>query len=413
MNHTLNETNHLTISWVTNGFLCNNNTIVDINLLNENCYEKCEATNSASYCNQNCSWAKKSNRSPYTFDSSLQPCNNYTYSFAISGLNSNQSASVEAKYKFSNVENLKAEDIIVSNIDNSSMMNISVTWSYEYTECDQEFEVEITNEKRSFFTKLYNFTIGNVTACSEYEIKVYPRIDDNDKELFGQNVTLTTKRVDPSPIRDFNVSFPSPGNAIEVRWTPPIYGEKCIDFYEISVESEFESIIWPPVDCCKEFITVNYSCVNYNVTLKTLSNDPDETTTLASSTTSELVTISNENSKAEQEEILHIRTEARLLTTSEISPTQSSGQTDTEIYLTVEVNTTRNKCEISKYAFQCNNSINGNGSYEESLMPNVTMRNLLPDTDYNCSAKVLNEAGWSDDGFSTPFKTKEGSEQKN
>jgi hypothetical protein len=400
MDHTINETNHLTLKYELNGTSCNSNTSVNVQLKDENCSE-------------NCTIEQFSIKSPYTFDNPLQPCHNYKYTYFLLG--QFYSNNLTAHYMYTNVTNLKAVDIKAGTAENPSMLNISVTWDYEYAVCDQQFVVKISSDNagESFITNAHNYMIGNVTACSQYDIKVYPQVADQDIESFGQEISINTNRVDPSPILNFEVS--SRDNAIEVGWIAPIYGRKCIVSYGIFVESEFESIVESNVSCCKQYITVQYSCVNYTVTLKTFSNDPAETTTLLPETTTSMVIApeinSYANSKSEQAEIRSIQTKALNLSAAEISPTQSALQTDTELYLNVEVNTTRNKCNITKYAFKCTSSINGNSSFDESLQPNVILQNLIPDTDYSCSTKVENEAGWSDYVFPTIFKTKQGSKQ--
>ena len=93
--------------------------------------------------------------------------------------------------------------------------------------------------------------------------------------------------------------------------------------------------------------------------------------------------------------------------------------TDTTLKLYTEVKPSRNKCKLDEAEFNCedmdnpmNQSATKRIKFIANFHTNITgeLTNLEPYTLYKCTARVSNEAGWSDNSSYHNYYTDQGSE---
>lgn len=409
----LSESNILTVNWTTNSTDCNSNLTCQIWLKDLDCETQCGTNfnstcvpDKCTQCILNC--ANKTNVNvlsmTYQFPTSLKPCRKYRVVVGYKGY----FIYLDPFISFRNGANITPKNISVKEErEGSHIINMFVNWQYE---CEShDFKVVLKDGesiKDSLDVKTLNATFNNVTACVNYSIIVIAK-NEND-ELNGTTAHTTTE-VDPSAIRDLNVTtkIENDISVVEVRWENPIYGAQCIKSYNLTAMSAFDNYS-EIAECCYYKFTNVIPCADYNITIRTSSNETQlrETTTTRSS-----LTTLNPSPYVDQEKSItqHIRASSFIFPKS--SPPIFSDVTENSFNLSVTINTEKNKCEISNYNFTCTNVTRNFNSSKVSKEPIINFDNLEPYTDYSCFVRVNNEAGWSEPGFPSNQQTQEGSKE--
>lgn len=420
-NHTLSEDNLLNVFWNFSGSTCASSQSVSIRLKDISCEDNCNKTGCQNTLYDACNVVQTIRNS--TFNTTLRPCANYSYSLVYAS-QWNTSTSFEANRKIGSIENLTAHDYVAETFKNSNILNLNITWDYPYPECNENFNVKIAYEDSDNpFTQTLNtsqYIYKNVTACYHYNITVTHTQTDISISL---NTEVDTRRVNASSIRNFDPTVNNETNLLELKWQHPIYGARCFDTYKISLDNEYENI--PPAYRKSTenlyYTPLNYLCVDYNVKIRTFTNDSGtQPTTVLPTTTISLISPSPEKeimTIIEQEESRNFTSNSVILKTAEIPQPTLITRTDTSFALSVKVDVSKNKCKIKEFHFSCINSIDDdtrNETLESSLSEvNVTVGDLEPYSNYSCMVYVLNLAGWSENATMGDFTTKQGSRSKN
>lgn len=411
----MSDDNFLTVRWNFSEPSCTNNSGLTISLKDINCENSCVESggnNCFNVCNTFVH--NLTNQLSYFFNTSLRPCANYSYTLSI---NLNTSIYFLANEKIGTFENLTVIDYVAKTYENSSILNLNVTWSYQYPECNENFTIKIyydeTEHPFSNDLTTSQYIYPNVSACYHYDISV--TLNKMDITL---NTSIDTRRVNSSAIRNVNVKVSEEDSSTEITWEHPIYGARCFEAYYLSLYSEYETNFKTVNATAKlSYFVLLYQCVNYTVSIKTLANESDlQSTTNSPTTTANYSSPSPEVESfmyREQEESRQIRSKSVVFTTAEISQLTAINKTDTSFSLSVRVDVSKNKCEIEEFLFTCVSCTDESTSNQTLTSnfneANATVEGLIPYRNYSCLAYVLNEAGWSENGTDGYFVTKQGS----
>lgn len=419
-NYNLSSSNILVVTWSTNGSqsLCIAN-ITSIYLKDLDCEAKCPSGSNSTCVPDRCNSCINSCtftapiipvlNYTYRFPSPLSPCRNYQVVIGYRGIFIYLESFFTSKSdNFRNPSNVTVNEYL----DGERMINLTVNWDYEI-KCPQDFKVSLIDgekpkeiEVKNGISSSLTATFTNITACTNYTVKVSTITTGTPLDT---TIFYESRKVPPSEIRDFNITtkIDASVSVIEAKWENPIYGAKCIKSYNLIAESVYENRSVFVEGPSHQFTNV-VACANYNITIKISSNETQKgvTTSTMSSGTS-ITGVSPYTYENDSSQTLYIKAHENVFTN--IPPPVYSDITDTSFKLSVALNNDKNKCEISKYFFTCN-STSGFNVTQESNEPNVTFTGLEPYTEFWCAAKVLNEAGISNYGFSNDERTKVGCE---
>lgn len=412
----------MTINWNTSGNC--SSSLINIYLKNLSCVRRCEEFKISNDCHGICrnQFLNIRNNGSYTLENSLEPCANYNYTLQVHSSFFDET-SLKTNFKNSTLTNLnKTEEII-----NETVLNMNVTWNYEYPECGIKVELLADNVSPIFhMTKNNFFVFENVTACTDYDIKVSLSDSNGNEGIISDssiNCSITTTHVEPSPIRDLSLSYAASEDAINIRWVHPMYGHKCFGGYKIISWTEFEekkNVKYVEATDTSTFARVDYQCVTYYVSVMAVTNSSDSevtTTTLLPDYTLDTTTIkvapqeSDKDAKVHQNETQSVDITAKLFKSGEIVGPSLIDRTDTSFSFSVSVKNDYNKCDVKGYTFICfneENLYNATNINETEYEAKAIVENLEPYNNYTCFVAVKNEAGWAE-GTNATFSTKQGS----
>lgn len=413
-NYTLNVNNTLHINWTFANVISCENLTVQVSVRNLTCEEKCNNTTNAEpdYCQNNCTINEVSRH--YLRSLSLKSCTKYKYILTFAN------KTYESEEFWSNVSELKIININDSFRDSDTkILDLYVFWEYD---CAEKFVVSIQYDN-NFSDKTVNemnSKFEDVEACTNYTITVNAAEGNN---TVSKSSFYETTSIEPSQIRNLTVTSRAKtlgGSEIavfDVKWEKPVQGSRCVKYYNIFLESEFDNRVESVESescsnaCLKEIYEV-YPCVSYSIKVEISLNDTQEeeaTTTImpSFSTTQQVNSIGNE--KSEQANNTFYIT-AYNVKFAKLDQPNITDVTNTTFDISITVNTTQNKCEIKSYEYQCINEEIESNRTEFSIKSSITLSDLEPSTEYLCSVRILNEAGfWSEQGSYASRETLEGS----
>lgn len=346
----------------------------------------------------------------------LESCTKYKYVLIFS-----TNLAYESEEFWSNLPKLQDINISDSLQDSpSKILDLYVSWNYD-VECAEKFVVNVQydNNMSDKTVNELSTKFDDISACSNYTVTVSALIDFNTS--VSNSSFYMTSSVEPSQIKNLTVSSEKKtiaGSEIagglkmkwqislirisfsvfKLSWEKPAQGSQCVKIYKVYLESEFdnrteeENADSCSNTCSKEIYEV-IPCVDYSIRIgvvnSTLSDEQDAPA-------------------SKQSDIIFNLTAFRVPFPRLQSP-NITNESNTTFDLSVEVDTNKNKCEIKEFQFQCINETIDSNRTEKSTKSNITLNELEPDTEYLCSVRVLNVAGWSEQGSHGSRKTKEGS----
>lgn len=253
----LSDKNELTISWTISegsNYHCNF-TEVSVNLTQTNC--------APSECNTIIISKILTINFRYTLKENLEACASYEYT--IESIGSEDTKNFTTKEQFEKVK-LNIEQ------DHDDSTSIRVFWkSTAHLLCPKKFRVEIkegNDVRKEYETTKMNETITGLEPCVTYEIKVYPIQSDNS--ISSENVVSeyhTMNSALPSGIQELTLNYDKSENSIDISWSEPDFGKKCIDSYEISSESSVDNRTKTST-VQKENIPNVFACIEYKIKVK-------------------------------------------------------------------------------------------------------------------------------------------------
>lgn len=205
----------------------------------------------------------------YTFPLILETCVNYEYTIF------EYQVSVFSNTFLSEIPIKKIDMLIVTETNEDT---VNVIWNYTRADsCSTMFEIFLQGglQERQLQTTEHNLTIAALEPCVVYDITVCPMKDNTCMSDFSSSITHTMSTVIPGKVLDLQVDSTSDDDVIEVKWSEPQKGAKCVEEYEVSLESDFPYNDWKESKLTKDrkeiFLNIG-SCVEYKATVITLVN---------------------------------------------------------------------------------------------------------------------------------------------
>ncbi|XP_062712095.1 phosphatidylinositol phosphatase PTPRQ [Aedes albopictus] len=254
-------------------------------------------------------------------------------------------------------------------------------------------------DERNITTVETTITIDNLDACVEYNFTVAP-VDFAGEDCEGVTINATVKEEKLSEVEDLELTEIDPRSLV-ARWKPPVNGTFCVASYRyvawVTGEDDVpEQISNSTTDLHVTFVEV-FACTKYNV---------------------QVIPVSKKNNDGNNV-IAEILTKERVILRYHIEPVRMKNQLARSLELQSALTSdNNNRCELFSVRFTCNiyneseneepTVITGEAPIEDPKAAfSAVVTPLVPYHEYNCSAAILNKAGWSDETSAVTFITGE------
>ncbi|XP_062563518.1 phosphatidylinositol phosphatase PTPRQ [Armigeres subalbatus] len=285
--------------------------------------------------------------------------------------------------------------------DTSVERQITLSWSKPIVkpECTSLYRISYEDRNITVLPSETTVTIQNLNACVEYNFTVAP-VDFAGEDCEGVTVNATVKEEKLSGVEDLELVEVDP-RSLMAKWKPPVNGTFCVASYRYVAWVDGEGSIPEQIsnsttDLYVTFVEV-YACTKYNV---------------------QVIPVSKGNNDGNNR-IEELQTKERVILRYHIDPvrvkTQYSRSLELQTALTSDNN---NMCQLFQIRFTCTTNnvpegedpiviigeariIDMNATFSAIVSP------LTPYNEYNCTASILNKAGWSDESSAVNFMTGE------
>ncbi|XP_021710456.1 phosphatidylinositol phosphatase PTPRQ [Aedes aegypti] len=282
--------------------------------------------------------------------------------------------------------------------DTSVERQITLTWKKPALRPECVSMYRISYDDRNITSSETTVTISNLNSCVEYNFTVAP-VDFAGEDCEGVTVNATVKEEKLSEVEDLELVEVDP-RSLMVRWKPPANGTYCVASYRyvawVTGDSEVPvQISNSTTDVHVTFVEV-FACTKYNV---------------------QVIPVSKGNNDGNNM-IAEILTKERVILRYHIDPVRMRNQMARSLELqSALTNDNNNLCELYSVRFTCSTYesedeeltvITGEAPIEDPKSAfSAVVAPLMPYHEYNCSAAILNKAGWSDETSAVTFITGE------
>ncbi|XP_058828821.1 tyrosine-protein phosphatase 10D isoform X2 [Topomyia yanbarensis] len=287
------------------------------------------------------------------------------------------------------------------NIDASEFGQLTVSWLAPelFPSCVSTYRVSYLNINASVPPNETQITITGLDACVKYDITITPV---NFINLDAESVTVnaTVKEEQMSGVMDLELYEVEP-RSMSAKWKPPENGSFCLASYRIVAWIELEDSKPEQFSNSTTELYVSLgeviACAKYSVQVIPVSI----------------------TAKDGINEIADIVTKERVIMRYHIEPARLKNMTAHSLELQTGLTSDNNNmCSLMLIRFTCRSDHVPPGENTKVIIgesaiddPNATFSGLVtplePFSEYNCTASILNIAGWSEETIPVAFLTDE------
>ncbi|XP_065077843.1 phosphatidylinositol phosphatase PTPRQ-like [Ochlerotatus camptorhynchus] len=284
-------------------------------------------------------------------------------------------------------------------INTSVERQVTISWMKPelFPNCVSSYR--ISYDDRNVTTNETSITIQNLYSCMEYNFTI-ATVDLSGEDAASVVTNATVKEEKLSAVQDLELTELDPRSLI-ARWKPPANGTHCVASYRyvawVSGGGDLpEQISNSTTDIHITFVEV-FACTKYYV---------------------QVIPVSKGNNDGNNE-IADIVTKERVILRYHIDPVRIKTQMAQSLELqTALTSDNTNNCDLHAVRFTCTTSIVPEGEDPKVITGEAKITDLnatfsavvtplQPYNEYNCTAAILNTAGWSDETALAPFMTGE------
>ncbi|XP_055532783.1 phosphatidylinositol phosphatase PTPRQ [Wyeomyia smithii] len=232
--------------------------------------------------------------------------------------------------------------------------------------------------------------ITELDACVKYNFTITP-IDTDDADGKPRSVSATVKEESLSAVVDLSLEEADFG--LSVKWNPPENGTYCVAHYRVVAWLPEKEVFWNETSDTHVTLAEVMACATYHVQVIAVSI----------------------TSKECGHDTAEITTKARVIMKHHIQVVRLVNHTAHSLELQTSLTSENNNmCSLTMALFICRIEGEQPKEFTGSLLiedPNATytgvVTSLNPYTEYNCTARIENAAGLSDEPTSIEFRTDE------
>ncbi|XP_055632060.1 phosphatidylinositol phosphatase PTPRQ [Toxorhynchites rutilus septentrionalis] len=285
-------------------------------------------------------------------------------------------------------------------IDTTQYRQVTIRWKIPVINPQCVHFYRVSYEGNEVTTKETYVTIIDLHSCLRYNFTIVA-VGSNGTNGKGVNVSDVVREEKISGVQELKLSEVDP-RSLSVKWTPPVNGTFCVVSYRlvawVSVggvpEEQFSNITSDTYVTFGEVM----ACAEYSV---------------------QVIPVSSSNNDG-MNVIEEIETKSRVVRRYHIEPVRMSGQMARSLELQASLTSENNNlCQLLMIRFICravidvllsdgSKEIIGESSINETDTVFTSIVSPLdPYTKYNCTARIMNIAGWSEEGSAVEFRTDE------
>ncbi|XP_058466435.1 receptor-type tyrosine-protein phosphatase F [Malaya genurostris] len=286
-------------------------------------------------------------------------------------------------------------------IDADEIRQLTVSWSAPelLPQCVETYRVSFLDKTESLLPNQTWLTITGLDACVNYEITIIPVYLVN-LEAASVTVNATVKEEQMSAVQGLELYEVEP-RSMSAKWKPPEHAASCVAFYRLVAWIELEDE--KPAQLSNSTTDLYFplgevvACAKYSVQVIPVSISANDGINV----------------------IVDIWTKERIIMRYHIDQVRLKNHLPNSLELQTSLtNENNNMCSMMMIQFTCRtdevppgadtNVIIGESPItDEKAMLSAIVTPLVPFSQYNCTARILNIAGWSEETTPVVFETDE------